>query len=96
MRPLLEIWLASEVMVLVAAIVSLFVPQPARRRPVWLGFIILMVLIAGGALSAADRHDGQVGADILTYGAVFLYGFALALGLVTLRDYLARRGASDA
>ena len=94
MRPLLEIWLASEAMILVAAIVTLFAPAGARRRPIWLGVIVLMVLIAGGALNAADKHSGEAGTDILTYGATFLYGFALALGMVALRDRLARRGVS--
>ena len=93
MRPLLEIWLASEAMILNAAIVTLFAPAGARRRPIWLGAVVLMVMIAGGGLNAADRHSGEFGTEFLTYGAVFLYGFAFALGLVALRDHLARRGA---
>jgi hypothetical protein len=86
--------MASEAMIAVVAVAMLFVPQGAARRPIWLGFILLPVMIASGALNAADKHGGEAGTEILTYGAVFLYGMAFALGMTALRDRLARRGAS--
>jgi hypothetical protein len=94
MRPLLEIWMASEALILVAAVVTLFVPNGAGRRPIWLGAAFLMVMIAGGALNAADKHSGEAGTEMLSYGAVFLYGVAFALGMTALRDRLASRRAA--
>lgn len=95
MRPLLEVWLAAEGLILLAAAGTMIVPRGSSRRRVWLGVLVLMVMIASGALNAADRHSSEAGAEILRYAAVFLYGAAFAFGVTALRDRLARRGGQN-
>lgn len=58
-------------------------PRPDRGRPVGTGVATGSLVVAMASWQIADKHAGQLGADVLSTGAYILFGMAL-MGLLIL------------
>lgn len=90
MKAIIIVMLAVQVAALLAtAVAALTARSVVGRRPVWLNFAILLVIVSGASWNIANSHAGEPGADILMYGAPFLLGMGVMACLLLLRR---RRG----
>lgn len=91
MRALIIVMLAVQAGIFLATVYTILFVRPAagRPRPIWSSFAVSLVIVAGASWNIADRHFGQVGADVLAFCSPLLLGMGLMAALLAIRQ---RRG----
>ena len=60
-----------------------------RPRPIWSSLAISLIIVSATSWQIADKHEGGVGVDILSYCSPLLLGMGLMAALLGIRQ---RRG----
>lgn len=86
MKPIIVVMLAVEAAMLVITCVTMLTARTEqRRRPLWPGLAIALVIVAATGQRIGAGHDGQAGAGFLEAGATFLLGMGIMAMLMALR-----------
>jgi hypothetical protein len=93
MRSIIIVMLCVQVGIFLAISYSLIFARHsgARPRPLWPSLAIGLVLVASTSWTIADRHMGEAGAEIVSFGAAFLLG----MGFMTILLLIRQRRALD-
>ena len=91
MKALIIVMLAVQAGIFLAtAYTILFARSGARRaRPIWSSLAISLIIVAATSWQIVDKHEGDLGVDILSYCSPLLLGMGLMAALLAIRQ---RRG----
>ena len=87
MKPIIITMLAVDAALIVVVAWSVIFAKwtEDRPKPNWAGIIVPLVVAAGASQRIGDRHDGQPGADLVTFASALLFGMALMGAFVAWR-----------
>ena len=92
MRPIIIVMLLVDLGIVLATAFGVAMRRPTadRLRPIWISFVISLLIGGSTSLNIAGDHDGQPGADILAFVGPMMIGMAIMGALIALRE---RHGA---
>ena len=95
MRPIIIVMLLVDLGIVLATAFGIAIrkPTPERLRPIWISFVVSLLIGGSTSLNIAGDHDGQPGADILAFVGPMMIGMAIMGALIALRE---RHGAGAA
>ena len=95
MRPIIMIMLLVDLGIILATAFGVAIRKPGadRLRPIWISFVVSLLIGGSTSLNIAGDHDGQPGADILEFLGPLMIGMAIMAALVAWRE---RRAAGTA
>ena len=88
MRPIIVVMLLVDLGIVLATAfgVAIRKPTPERLRPIWISFVVSLLIGGSTSLNIAGDHDGQPGAAILALVGPMMVGMAIMGALVALRE----------
>ena len=88
MRPIIIVMLLVDLGIVLATAFGIAIrkPTPERLRPIWISFVVSLLIGGSTSLNIAGDHDGQPGGDILAFVGPMMVGMAIMGALVALRE----------
>jgi len=88
MRPIIIVMLLVDLGIVLATAFGVAMRKPTadRLRPIWSSFVLSLLVGGSTSLNIAGDHDGQPGADILTFVGPMMVGMAIMGALVAFRE----------
>jgi hypothetical protein len=93
MRAIIIVMLCVQLGIFLAITYSLIFARHsgARPRPLWPSLAVGLVIVSSTSWQIADKHMGEAGAELLSFGAAFLLG----MGFMTILLLIRQRRALD-